>query len=195
VTSPLGVRASALDSFIMSVMSAAFPSRPPVRFSPSRFLTRGDTRAPRRPKTTAWLLAVAGLVALAGCDMKGQQANEAFNRGLNHYKNHELEKAVAAYDESIALDPNDATVYFNRGICHHELHHFDQAVRDYTDALRLNPSFAEAYAERSESYIALDQNIKAKADIEKAKQLNPNIEHYEIPPQVIEAEKQAAGKR
>jgi len=52
--------------------------------------------------------------------------------------------ALASYDRSLALDPDNADALNNRGSALHELEQFDEALASYNRALAIRPNHAEA---------------------------------------------------
>ena len=97
-----------------------------------------------------------------------QIENEGEANGL------ELEKAIAAYDEAIRLNPNYAKAYNNRGVAKYALGRHDAAVADYDEANRLKPDYAEAYNNRGAAKNALGRHDAAIADCDEAIRLKPD---------------------
>ena len=52
---------------------------------------------------------------------------------------------MAAYEEAIRLDPQNADAHYNKGNALSELGHYEEAVAAYKEAIRLNPEHADAH--------------------------------------------------
>ena len=85
------------------------------------------------------------------------------------------EKALAAYDTAIRLQPDYAEVYNNRGNIKSGLGSHDAALEDYNEAIRLNPNFAEAYSNRGSIKFGLGEHAAALADLNEAIRLQPDF--------------------
>ena len=85
------------------------------------------------------------------------------------------EKAVAAYDIAIRLQPDYAEVYNNRGNIKSGLDSHDAALDDYDEAIRLNPNFAEVYSNRGTMKFRLGKHAAALADLNEAIRLQPDF--------------------
>ncbi len=64
------------------------------------------------------------------------------------WEKHELDIALADYNEAIRLDPNEASVYNSRGVAWRAKQEYDKAIADYSEAIRLDPTYALAYCNR-----------------------------------------------
>ena len=63
-------------------------------------------------------------------------AEDYFYRALAHADHQDYEQAVADYDKSIALDPDDAHTYFNQGLAYINLGDYEQALADFNKVIR-----------------------------------------------------------
>lgn len=97
-----------------------------------------------------------------------------FNRGFGWTQKRELDRALADYDASIRLDPNEH-VYFYRGTIWASKGQVDRAIADYSQAIRLAPDFAEAYFYRSRMWRKKGDGDRAKADLDQAIKLDPKV--------------------
>ena len=107
-------------------------------------------------------------------------AEEWFNKGveLSQYYT-ELDNAVKAFDEAIALNPNYAEAYFHKGLAlYAEGYARDdgnpEAMKAFDEAFRLNPNDAEMwinYGKLFNSYYKTDDAVKA---FDEATRLDPN---------------------
>ncbi|MDP2279275.1 MAG: tetratricopeptide repeat protein [Nitrospirota bacterium] len=109
------------------------------------------------------------------------QANEWFAKGYQHNLNNELDKAIEAYTNAIALNPNYVEAYNNRGIAYYNkgLYHsdkrqLDRAIEDFNKVVILNPNSYSAYFAQGATYLYKEQYDKAIEEFNKAIVLNPN---------------------
>jgi tetratricopeptide (TPR) repeat protein len=86
----------------------------------------------------------------------------------------EFEKAVAACNQALKLNPNSAIAYFTRGNAYGNLNQYERAIEDYDTAIELNPNYAAAYNNRGVAYGKLNLHERAIEDYDKAIELNPN---------------------
>ena len=61
--------------------------------------------------------------------------NEFFKRGLQYYQNNEFQLAVANFEESKKLNPNESLNYFYLGNSFYQLNDLDNAILNYTAGL------------------------------------------------------------
>ena len=83
------------------------------------------------------------------------------------------EEAIAKYDETIRLDPEDGEAYFNRGEAYLNLGQYDLAAKDFEAAVKLDPEDAEAYFSRGIAYYNLGELDRAIQDYDEAIRLDP----------------------
>ena len=62
------------------------------------------------------------------------------------------DRAIADFDQSIKLNPNDPLVYNNRGFAYRNKGETDRAIADYQQAIKLNPNYALAFYNRGIAY-------------------------------------------
>jgi len=100
-----------------------------------------------------------------------RDASEAFNQGVDHLKNQELEHAVEAFTEAIARDSGLAAAYNGRGAVHGLIGNMEQGIADCTEAIRLAPEEARFYRTRGLLYRDAGQEPEAKADLARSERL------------------------
>ena len=96
------------------------------------------------------------------------------NRGNAYYFKGEYDRAIADYDKTIELNPNEAQTYYNRGNAYYSKGAYDRAITDYNNAIILNPRFAQAYHSRGNAYYVKGAYDLAIADYNNAIKWNPN---------------------
>ena len=130
---------------------------------------------PRRrcDQFSPWTL-LFGIVLLSGCGpSKEERATDVFKRGLEHYQQRELDRAIADLTKAIRLNPENADAHHIRGCCYGQKGQYDTAIADCTEAIRLNPKYTEAYCDRGRCYGGKGEYDNAMADFAEAIRLNP----------------------
>lgn len=99
---------------------------------------------------------------------------EWVEEGDNLYNLKRFEKALAAYDHALQLNPNNADVYINKGNALYSLKRFEEALVAYDHALQLDHNNALAYINKGIALHYLKRYEEARAAYNHAIQLNPN---------------------
>ncbi len=74
----------------------------------------------------------------------------------NYDNLYDVDKALADFNQAIAINPNDGNAYNRRGtIYNYELSEYDKAIADYSKAVELNPEDSRSLTSRA--YIYLDE--------------------------------------
>lgn len=97
------------------------------------------------------------------------------NRGNARVSQHKLQDALADYNQSIALAPNQPDPYLNRGAALEGLQQWEAAIADYNQVLALAPNDAAAYNNRGNAKSGTGNWESALADFQQAAQLNPSF--------------------
>lgn len=119
---------------------------------------------------------------LAACDellamsdiAKAERADLLAARGIAYQKLDDHERALADYDEAIALDPKDSYSLYNRGLIYEQEGDRGSAIVAYSESLELRPDNADAYRNRGGLYIDRGQFDEAIADLTRAHELDPD---------------------
>jgi len=104
-----------------------------------------------------------------------QQAKEQIVTGDSYLKQEQWDKAIAAYNKAIDLDPKSVESYLNRGTAYDSQGEYDKAIADYTTAIEIDPKDAKAYESRSGAYAGKGEYDKAIADCNKAIEIDPKF--------------------
>ncbi|OWK43198.1 tetratricopeptide repeat protein [Fimbriiglobus ruber] len=115
-----------------------------------------------------------GILALAG-ETAPSPGAVAFERGLAYQQDGDADRALAAYDDAILLDPDYAAAYRERGQLHRQAGRGRQALDDFSTAIRLAPDEPETYLRRGSTYLAVGQLDRATADFDAALRLDPDL--------------------
>jgi tetratricopeptide (TPR) repeat protein len=102
-------------------------------------------------------------------------AIEAFDQGVQHVQNDELQLAVEAFSQAIAQNPELAIAYHGRGIARAIWGDLDQALNDCDLAIHLNPKAAKFYHARALVFRELGDEARAQADLRTYRDLNGDV--------------------
>ncbi len=121
-----------------------------------------------------------------------EQACETANRrGSACIRNGEYDKAIAAFDEAIRLNPQDVEAYTGRAYAHAEKGEYDKAADNFTEAVRLGASHALSFLAQALVHFEKGQYDKAWADMEAYRQGKPVCE---IPSKFLAELRKASGR-
>jgi tetratricopeptide (TPR) repeat protein len=101
-------------------------------------------------------------------------AQAAYNLGVTKYEANDLPAALAAFNESIRLNPNVAVSYANRGNVKDDMGDRQGALADYEKALSLDSTNHTIYYNRGLTYSRMEKYPEAIADFKKAVELEPS---------------------
>ncbi len=96
-----------------------------------------------------------------------------FRMGALHGQLGRLDKALASYDQAIALNPRHADSYGNRGVILTQLNRLDAALADYDAAMALRPRDAQTLCNRGVALMAMGRRADALASYELALAIDP----------------------
>jgi Flp pilus assembly protein TadD len=74
---------------------------------------------------------------MASTGAQSQSGDEYFRQGVNLAREGHWKKALAAYKESIRIDPNNAQTYMNLGFVYYELGYDREAQQAFEKAAKL----------------------------------------------------------
>lgn len=95
------------------------------------------------------------------------------NLGLALMRAHQPSAALAEFDRSLQLDPQNATGYLNRGVILEQAGRIGEAEQQYRLALKHKPDYAEAYYNLGRLQLQRGQTVDAQASLEMAVRINP----------------------
>jgi tetratricopeptide (TPR) repeat protein len=151
--------------------------------TPDRRVTSYEVQGPRGAGVlflievrvgTDWVLARIDL-ARRGERARAPVVNteQLADRGWDYADAGELDKAFAAFELALQLDPQDVWAFQNRALTYAAAGRTDSALEDFTQALALAPSEPSIYSGRGQVWAQLNQDRKAIADFERAIVLDP----------------------
>ncbi len=94
--------------------------------------------------------------------------------GNAHYKARRKEEALAAFEQAILRDPNDASLYDHKGKSLMWLWRYEEALEAFEQAIRLDPNNASAYCNKGTVLRWLDRDDEALAMYNRAIELAPD---------------------
>ena len=95
------------------------------------------------------------------------RARERYQRGWELYRKMQLDQAIIAYNQAIAIDPESTAAYHRRGLAYWKKGDYRRAVEDYGKVIQLNPDNALAYYHRAVSRLEMGMWDEALADVEQ----------------------------
>jgi predicted O-linked N-acetylglucosamine transferase (SPINDLY family) len=104
----------------------------------------------------------------------GPDAQEHYRRANELRAQGELDAALAAYDQAVALDPTFANAYCNRGVTLGQLHRHVEALESFDHAVGQNPGDALAHYNRAGIQRQLAQLDAALASYDRAIEIRPD---------------------
>ncbi|XP_031640676.1 RNA polymerase II-associated protein 3 [Contarinia nasturtii] len=81
-----------------------------------------------------------------------EKADEFKQRGNDHVKTGEYQKAIHYYTEAIRLNGSEAVFYTNRALCYLKRNEFTECIQDCTKAIELDNLAVKAYYRRAQAY-------------------------------------------
>jgi tetratricopeptide (TPR) repeat protein len=104
-------------------------------------------------------------------------ASAIARRGHRHLASQRYEKALAAFNQALELDPNHVDALGGRGRLYYVTDRYRKALIDLNRALRLGANNVDVLIWRGWVYHAQDKYEKALADFDKALELRPDDVH------------------
>ena len=119
------------------------------------------------------------LIALYAIVVRERQVprnhNNYQDRGITYLEKGDYDLAIAEYNETIRLNPDNAVAHNNRGLAYDNKGDYDRAIAEYSEAIRLKPDLALAYNNRGAAYSNKSNFDRAIADSTEAIRLKPDL--------------------
>ncbi|MGB6299210.1 MAG: tetratricopeptide repeat protein [Rivularia sp. (in: cyanobacteria)] len=109
----------------------------------------------------------------SNCQLYAYGDKDLRSCALDSAKNGDFNKAIAALNQLIKRNPDNAIDYNNRGLVYFQSGEEQKAVRDFNKAIEINPGLPSAYNNRANYYAGIGDLKAALRDYEKALDLNP----------------------
>ena len=122
-------------------------------------------------------LAIRACSAIIGNPSQSPQnrARATFLRGNVHARNRDFDRAIADFDQSIALSSREPGPYLNRGRVNYQRGIPERAIQDATTAINLRGDNPTAYLLRADAYIQRCEFDAAMADYDAALRLKSDL--------------------
>jgi Flp pilus assembly protein TadD len=101
-------------------------------------------------------------------------ANTAFLRGNYYYDQGKYNEALAAYNWSLEMIPDDPVILNNRGIVYRHLERREEALADYNRSLELRPDNPDTLCNRGITYDDLGRYDEALVDYNRSLEMRPD---------------------
>ena len=95
------------------------------------------------------------------------------NRALAYYAKGNFDHAIVDYDQSIKLDPKNATAFNGRGSAYEAKGDHERAIADYDQAIWLSSEYSYAHFGRGIANFYAGSLAKSLADFNRANELDP----------------------
>jgi tetratricopeptide (TPR) repeat protein len=117
--------------------------------------------------------ALCAVVLLVSSKALAQQAGDYVKQGDEFKNKTDYDQAIAAYNEALRLEPNNAAAYRGRGTSWTFKREYDKALADHDEAIRLEPSNSYGYQDRALTWKSQGKHDRAIADYTESIRLNP----------------------
>lgn len=101
--------------------------------------------------------------------------------GNNFYKKKEFEKALAAYDEAIAIDPKNMTFLSNKAAVYFTQKKYDDCIKQCMEAIEVGKANMAPFEDRAKAYTRCAKAYQKKGDLGTAIEMckNAQLESYD----------------
>jgi tetratricopeptide (TPR) repeat protein len=144
-----------------------------ARRRPNAYAARGDWNACTVIDPDESLRGCKALIGIGAKGPAGEAAKHLSN-GLALAWHGDLDGAIAAFDQAIALKPKFAFAYLNRGLAYQRQGEIARAAADLDLAIKYAPSAARGYYNRGVLRREQGNRRGADADASRAVQLDPD---------------------
>lgn len=123
----------------------------PQRMRLSAVTGRTFSQCPsRRPRLAAWLMLLAGLASLSGCNTLSARSMNA--EGVRLFREGQYQQAIQEFQQAAYADPKNADAYYNIAAIYHRTASasgrpadYEQAETYYNQCLDRNPNHRDCY--------------------------------------------------
>jgi tetratricopeptide (TPR) repeat protein len=95
-------------------------------------------------------------------------------RGEAYADKKDYDQAIADYNQSISINPDDPFAYVYRGQAYYFNKAYAPSIKDYTKAIELKPDNASAWAYQGDTYYAMNEPEQALKNFAEAIKYEPN---------------------
>ena len=97
------------------------------------------------------------------------------HQGLRYYDLGRWQKAIVAFSDALAINPNFAVAHFGLGVTYSRLENWEEALTYFKKTIELSPTFAEGYLGLGITYNILGFSVEAIKALNKAVLINPRL--------------------
>ena len=97
-----------------------------------------------------------------------------FNKGVYHYQQGEVSKAIQAYQKAVDLDPSFVEAYNNLGIIFQEMGDLESAFKSYRKAIEVDPHYVKSLNNLGIIHYLRGEDGQAIDLFKKALSINPD---------------------
>jgi tetratricopeptide (TPR) repeat protein len=115
----------------------------------------------------------------AALQVKNNNFQTYYKRGLARYNLGDFEGAIVDYNQAINIHPHYAQAFNKSGLARYQLGDCEGAIADFTQAIRINPNYAVAYKNRAYTRYHLGDYQGAIEDYTQALIINPQDDYPE----------------
>ncbi|HCF87188.1 MAG TPA: hypothetical protein DEV72_18535 [Ktedonobacter sp.] len=108
-------------------------------------------------------------------DTPNRTLEQWLDMGQIYFNQWDFERALAAYEQAIRLDPNNAYAYHRKGHSLRRLNRLYEALSAYKQAIRLDPNNFEFYYGKGRVLEAMERYEEAVTAFDLAIRLDPNF--------------------
>src|SRR5437879_5036287 len=102
---------------------------------------------------------------------------EWLDAGDAFYGSERYEEVLAAYEQALRFDPNNASFHHSRGSALYALDRYQEALAAFEQAVRLDPTKALYHSARGDALYELERYEEALASYEQTIRLDPAFVH------------------
>ncbi len=128
------------------------------------------------------------LTALSGCSKDSEPATETlspaatagsadayFRQGNDYFQQNNFGAAVEAFQQALALDPNNPAYHANLGVSYYSMGRLDEAIQSYQAGLKMSPDDAELNYLLGAAYLQQSNLDGAATALERANRSDPQL--------------------
>ncbi|MDW8211167.1 MAG: tetratricopeptide repeat protein [Cytophagales bacterium] len=117
----------------------------------------------------------SNVIALLAPRRKSLQNAEVLNMlGYAYMETHQIDSAIACFNQAIKIDNQNYKYFYNRGNAFWQIGMPEEALKDFNRALELNANVYQIYLNRGATLAALGRHQEAIADFSRAAEMNNN---------------------
>lgn len=105
---------------------------------------------------------------------QNKQINALKEKGNQALAANNIDEAVQAYTDAIALDPKNHVLFSNRSAAYAKACKYESALEDANQTIALNPSWAKGYSRKGSALAGLEKYLEAFEVYQKGLEIEPS---------------------